>query len=206
MNGRRTSRGSLLPRTLVRGLCVGLVCWCAGCSPTVTPPRSPPQPAVVYVCDYGYHSSLLLPVSRGVWVEYLYGDYNWAALDRTGPVGFVEAFALSQGATLGRRYVYEPGVERPVPMTSPNTQTAVAVDRAACARLVAALDRRWQAHAGLTVYDGQAGGYYVYVRDDEPYGLSHNCNRVTADWLGQLGCAVRGPAMLSHFTVERSPR
>ncbi len=96
------------PRTYVRGFFVCLAL--DGCSGTVTPPPAPRHPAVVYLCDYGYHSSLLLPVGDdGTFVEYLFGDWNWAALDHTGVGPAVTAGLFSPAATLGRRYVYEPG-------------------------------------------------------------------------------------------------
>ena len=49
---------------------------------------------------------------------------------------------------------------------------------------------------------GRPGDFYVYVKDDEPYGLLHNCNRETADWLNLLGCRTCGIALTSHFKVE----
>ncbi len=88
-------------------------------------------------------------------------------------------------------------------MTTPVRQVPLVVDGDAVRRLQRTLDRRWQGHAGTAVYTGPPGMFYVYVKDDQPYGLSHNCNRVTADWLDALGCRTSGLPMLSHFTVER---
>jgi hypothetical protein len=34
------------------------------------------------------------------------------------------------------------------------------------------------------------------------YGLCHNCNHATANWLRELGCTIRGPAMFSKFRVK----
>ena len=35
-----------------------------------------------------------------------------------------------------------------------------------------------------------------------PYGIANTCNHVTARWLEQLGCRVRGPTFWSDFRVE----
>ncbi len=174
-----------------------------GCSATVTPPVAPLHPVTVYLCDYGYHSSLLLPVGTdGTFVEYLYGDWAWAATNHTGVGPAIRAGLFSSGATLARRYVYEPVPNRvPQPMTPPVTQVPLVVDRKRCQRLEAFLDARWRAHADTAVYAGQFGGYYLYVRDGEPYGWIHNCNTETANWLEQLGCGVSGWPLLSHFTT-----
>ena len=189
----------------------GFSLWClsllGGCSGTVVPPVAPRDPTTVYLCDYGYHSSLLLPVGRdGTFVEYLFGDWNWAVLNHTGVMAALEAGLFSPAATLGRRYVYRPAPRRvPRPVTAPVTQVALSVDGAACQRLQAELDVRWRAHAGTAVYTGRVGDFYLFVRDDEPYGLLHNCNRVTADWLQQLGCRTGGLPLMSHFTVDPPP-
>ena len=187
----------------IRGLFVGCVLILGGCSGTVTPPANPPRPTAVYLCDYGYHSSLLLPVGTvGTYVEYLFGDWDWAALNDTGVWPAVRAAVFSPQATLGRRYVYEPGVSWPRPMTTPDTQARLWVDGDRCRALQLALDARWRAAAGTATDDGADGGYYVYVKDAERYTLAHNCNRVTADWLDALGCDTGGRPVLSHFQVR----
>ena len=174
----------------------------AGCSATITPPVSPPRPTAVYLCDYGYHSSLLLPVGHGAFVEYLYGDWDWAALNQTGVWPAVRAALFSSRAALGRRYVYV-GDEPVRPMTVPATFTRLVVDGAKADRLQRSLDARWSAHADTAVYTGAAGAYYVYVQDEQSYGLLHNCNRVTADWLEATGCRADGLAVTSHFDLGR---
>ena len=190
------------PRVYTRGFFRCTIAMLAGCSGTVTPPTAPARPTVVYLCDYGYHSSLLLPVGDGRYVEYLFGDYEWAALNRTGVFEAIGAAFFSDGATLGRRYV-RPAAGGPVrPLTVPVTQWPVTVDGDKCLALEGSLDARWQSHAGSAASPGQVGAFYDYVRDDEPYSLGHNCNRETADWLDALGCRTSGLRLLSHFTVE----
>ena len=144
----------------------------------------------------------MLPVSDGVWVEYLFGDWQWAALDRTGAASAVRSAVWSTQATLGRRYLYDPRpLAVPQPLSPVEVQTGITVDRDRCRRLQLELDRRWRTHARTAVDPGPVGNRYLFVPDDEPYGLLHNCNRETADWLDRLGCRTGGLPILSHFAV-----
>ena len=184
----------------------GIATLLTGCSASVTPPVASAHPATVYLCDYGYHSSLLLPVGDdGTYVEYLYGDWNWAAMNHTGVGPALRAGLFSTRATLARRYVYQPrSPTAPHPMTPPHTQSPIVVDGDGCRRLQLALDARWRLHADTAVYTGDAGGDYLFVKDDEPYGWIHNCNRETADWLSALGCRTSGWPLLSHFIPSKA--
>jgi hypothetical protein len=197
------------PWTCVRGFFVceatiigGLIVL-VGCSGTVTPPVAPHHPTTAYVCDYGYHSSLLLPVDADcTFVEYLYGDWDWAALDHGGITGVIRAALFSNGATLGRRYTRATTRNAvPHPLTPPNTQTPIVVDADLCHKLGQTLDARFLAHSDTAVYIGRSGNYYVYVHDDESYGWIHNCNRQTSVWLDRLDCHTSGWPLMSHFTT-----
>jgi hypothetical protein len=184
------------------------VLWCclatAGCSATVIPPAAPPRPTTVYLCDYGYHSDLLLPVGNGVYVEYLYGDWAWAAMNDTGAASAVRAGLFSTRSTLGRRCAYDPAPDAvPRPVTPALRQLPIVVDGELARRLVASLDARWRSHADTAVNNGAAGAFYLYVDDDQPYGMIHNCNRLTAEWLEQLGCRTSGVPLMSHFDVRQ---
>lgn len=168
------------------------------------PPAATVRPATVYLCDYGIHSSLLLPVDpeQRRYVEYLYGDWNWVALGNHGPLDAVGAMLWSGQATLGRRYLETSAADPvPHPPSPPKSQTRVVVDAAKCAAVVAEADARWLRHADTAVGDGS----YTYVHDDVPYGLRHDCNRETADWLTRAGCQVDGSPILPYFDVRQDP-
>ena len=177
----------------------------AGCETHVAPPALPlaVQPTTVYLCDYGIHSSLLLPVGddRHRYVEYVYGDWNWAALEHHGFLDAVGAILWSGQSTLGRRYLEtSPGDPVPHPPDEPKSQTPVVVDAAQCAALVQEADARWLKHADTAVRVGS----YTYVRDEVPYGLTHDCNWNTADWLARTGCQVDAKPILPYFSLVPS--
>jgi hypothetical protein len=63
-----------------------------------------------------------------------------------------------------------------------------------------ALDWRFESSGETVVYNELAELHLV--KDDERYGIFNTCNHVTARWLEELGCRVRGSAMWSDFRVE----
>ena len=183
-------------------ICCAIPAVLAGCGATVVPPASPAEPTTVYLCDYGVHSSLLLPTGGGRYVEYLYGDWNWAALDHTRWYDAIGAVFFSRQAALGRRFIFAPaGRIGPVPNPPPESEMSLVVDGIGCAAVVKQLDARWESHRLTATVPTPAGGYFSYVRDDQPYGWLHDCNHQTADCLRAIGCEVHGPAMLSGFRI-----
>ncbi len=176
-----------------------LLFWLNGCSTTITPPYHPTEPTEVYLCDYGVHSSLLLPVTQKMYVEFLYGDWNWAALGHTGPIDGIEALFFSQQATLARRFVIRsPGEKVPRPIDGPITETGVIVQGRSCRKVLAEMLLRWQRHR-LT--DMTTGEELSYVKDDVHYSWLHDCNAQTADCLRTMGCKVDGMAIWSNFKI-----
>ena len=55
------------------------------CQQTIEPPKRVSDPVNVFVVDYGRHASLALPKEGTGLVEWSWGDWNWFALERTGP-------------------------------------------------------------------------------------------------------------------------
>ena len=74
------------------------------------------------------------------------------------------------------------------------------VERSSAAGLSAALDQRFEKNAAKQIHSDFSG--LDHVPDSEYYGFFHNCNHVTARWLTQLGCHIRGWPVLSHFKVK----
>jgi len=183
------------------GMALAMLC-CAlmiGCSTAVTPPLNPRNPQVIYLCDCGIHSSLLLPVGNGTYVEFLYGDWNWAALGHHGPQDALGALLFSQQSTLGRRFLKPPGGDAmPQPVDRPFAETRVIVNGDGCWEVVRKLMARWEQHrATATLIETDLS----YVKDDEPYSWTHDCNALTADCLRAMGCKVDGSPILSNFRV-----
>lgn len=186
----------------VAPLLLPLLAISAGCAQTIHPPRNPVDPVRVYVADYGYHSSLLLPCdTEGEYVEYAFGDWSYMALGRNGVCDVLSAVFVSPQAALGRRTlpVVEDAVAGDVP-ARPGRITRFYAERAATWRLSRKLDVRFRRGIDRAVYteDGTA-----YVKDLDHYWLGHNCNHVTRRWLKALGCDVRGWIVTSRFRVAR---
>ncbi len=181
-----------------------LVMTCAGCSATITPPAKPVNPAVVFVTDYGRHSSVLLPAPEGHYVEYAFGDWGWFALRNKGPLDAVGALFFSGNSALGRRQIvlYD---ENPTQVAGTIGAVRVLKIDAPGAKvdaLRAQLDGLYQKHIDTVTY--QPFSRLWFVKYHGGYNLFHNCNHVTADWLREIDCTIRGNAMLSKFKLERA--
>src|SRR5271155_4160027 len=120
---------------------------CAGCATHVYPPASPKNPTTIYICDYGIHSSLLLPTGDGQFVEYVYGDWDYAALNKTDPLHTLGALAISCQPALGRRFLRPPpGQHVPEPPNRPITIDPLMLDGDLVKLQVQHLDQRYHQH------------------------------------------------------------
>jgi hypothetical protein len=178
-----------------------LVVVASGCATRVIPPApaAVAERAVVYVTDYGRHSSVVLPVGER-WVEYAYGDWDYLALNKyrwyVGPTRLL----FSEGSCLGRRYIDKVDNEEALlAVVASERLLRIETDRRAVEDLICALDERFNRHIETLVYNKHQVMYFV--RDDSHYWLMNNCNGVTAGWLKELGCRVEGMALLSNFEV-----
>ena len=175
-----------------------------GCYTSVLPPPNPQRPTTIYLCDYGIHSSLLLPISRGRYVEFLYGDWNWAALGHTSALDAIGALCFSQQSTLGRRFIEQsPDEKMPRPVDGPLRETCVVVNGDGCSDVVRNLMTRWEIHR-ITATAMRLD--LSYVKDDDPYSWTHDCNTLTADCLREMGCRVDGFPIWSNFKVADPAR
>jgi hypothetical protein len=176
-----------------------------GCATTILPPHAPADPVSVYVTDYGRHSSVLLPDPRGHLTEFAYGDWEWFALRHTDSGSAVRAILFSKNSTIGRRQLGvddRDDVDHIIRATKAAHVAKIEVARDRAEALLTRLDTFYDRHLDTVTYSPFSQLWFVRYRGH--YGLFHNCNHVTADWLRELGCDVRGIAMLSKFTV-RSP-
>lgn len=174
-----------------------------GCATRVYPPASPPHPTSIYLCDYGIHSSMLLPTGHGRFVEYVYGDWAYAALNETDPLHTLGALFLSFQPALGRRFLTPlPGQAFPIPPNHPNTITPIVVDGEKVAAVVDRLNTRFQRHINTAVFNDFPNYAFTFVKDDQPYSIIHSCNHLTMEGLIAMGCTIGGFPILSNFLVE----
>lgn len=176
-----------------------------GCGAAVYPQTNPIHPTAVYVADYGIHSSLLLPNGDGRYVEYAFGDWNFAALNHCWPNDALGALLISFQSTLGRRFItLAPAEAEPHPMhPSPHRIQVVYASQDQVMRVVRDLDARYRHDKSVVMHNPDND--MDYVKDSEHYWVANNCNHLTARCLREMGCDVRGFVMLSQFSVEPVP-
>jgi hypothetical protein len=175
----------------------------AGCATTVAPPARVQDPVTVYLADYGRHSSLVLPRSEEVLVEFEFGEWKWFALNQTGFWAAWRALCWPSEGTLGKREL-TPSAAADLRSRAPDIKVyALAVDRERAGALLEQLEQRWTRNAATAVFNPLYELHFV--RDDRHYHLIHNCNPAVAGWLRELGCTVRGPALLSNWRVRPVP-
>jgi len=173
-----------------------------GCATTVVPPPHPFEPVPVFLTDYGRHSSLLLPDPAGGFTEYAFGDWNWFALKRTGAGDALEALFFSPASTLGRRQLATPDDAADITAaTKAERVTRIEVPRKRADGLRQDLETIYLRRIDTVTYQPYSDLWFV--KTNGRYSLFHNCNHVTAEWLRELGCTVRGSAMFSNFKVKR---
>lgn len=173
-----------------------------GCATTVYPQANPVRPTAVYVADYGIHSSLLLPNGDGRYVEYAFGDWNFAAMNHCWPNDALGALLISFQSALGRRYItLGPDETVPHPVhPPPHSIQVVYAPYEQVMRVVRELDARYRRSNSVVMHN--TDNDMDYVKDSEHYWVANNCNHLTARCLAEMGCDVRGFVMFSQFAVE----
>ena len=174
----------------------------AGCVTTVRPPATPVEPVEVYLLDHGRTPSLVLPAAGGGMTRYAYGDWSWYALGRKSSGSAVSALFRPTPAALGRQELGGPqevGTVRAAVFVEIEAVHPFAVEREQAAALAARLEELFRLRADTSTPNPENG--LDFVRHPEPYTLLHSSNRVTAAWLRELGCEVRGRALLSRWRV-----
>jgi hypothetical protein len=183
-----------------------LVLCFTGCSAVIRPPTVAPADAVpVLIADYGYHSTLILPrPNGGGMIEYAYGDWNYFGQNRKSIGTAIHALMASDQATLGRRVLdrdpNQPGLKEAIGANSILTFQAA---RDKVEDLERALEQRFSARLDSIVYSPVHKLYFV--KDEEPYGVAHNCNHFTAQFIERLGCRVDGMVLTSKFRLSSDP-
>lgn len=173
------------------------------CQHVIEPPASVSDPVEVFVIDYGRHASLALPKEESGLVEWSWGDWNWFALERTGPVEGLQALFASRRSTLSRRelapaeHADELGAR-----VGAEEVLALDVERKRARGLQGRLEARWLRRREQAVSHPSGR---VFVPDDARYSLSNNSVHELARWLESLGAKVSGSGVTANFRL-REPR
>jgi hypothetical protein len=179
----------------------------SGCASTyaVRPPPAPlAEPVPVAVLDHGRHSSLVVGLSDGRMVRYAYGDWRWYALGDTGLGPGLAALFTDTPAGLGRRVLpgpLTPEVLRRQVRAGFADALVLKVDGVAARRLVAWLDAI--AEAGRDRMVTNAAVDLDFFPHPVPYSMTHNSNRVVAQWLREMGAEVEGDGLLADWRLRR---
>lgn len=174
-----------------------------GCATTIRPPPRPLNPATVYLTDELVHSSILMPVGEGRYVEYAFGDWSYAALDRHGPFHTIRALFFSPQGALGRRYLKLNTHARPMAAQLKGVRLRpILVDRSDMNSLIAALDARFS--AGRSKAENP-DNHFVFATVDDSYALWNNCNTLTKQSLRQMKCLVQSRSPFAMYDVQAPP-
>jgi hypothetical protein len=169
-----------------------------GCAMRIAPPANPRDPVTVYIADYGYHASLLLPDEPGVFQEWAYGWWEWFALNRNRWHDALTLLLFPGRGALGQRTL--PTADDGTPLLPPvERRLALRVEREKAAALLARLRAEYAAEVATEVYNDQLDLHLVHSRD--PYWMGYNCNGAIAAWLERLGCRVGLARQVAVFEI-----
>lgn len=190
-------------KAALSGLIIVTAVLLSGCTTLVVPPAGVAHPTDVALLDHGRHSSLVIGREDGTAVRYAYGQWQWYALRKTGPVEASAALFTASPSALGRQElgmpVSAPGLGRAIDVRLEDRHL-VTVETEAARRLLARLDAIFFANFEERVVNPSYN--LVFVPHPEPYTLSHNSNSVVADWLRGLGCEVEGAELWARWRIE----
>lgn len=172
----------------------------AGCATRIVPPAGVADPVTVYIADYGRHGTLLLPRGSGL-AEYGFGHWRWFALGEDWLAKGPQVLLVPGRATLARREIPPEFAEglRAEDLGALTLQS-LSVESGRADWLLSRLDTRFDCRRGSLVHNQEYG--LDFVPDPEPYWVLNSCNTKLGEWLGELGCTVRGSAMTADFRVR----
>ena len=172
-----------------------------GLTTTIIPPANPTEPATVFLADYGRTPALILAIADNQMVAYAYGDWAYYALRKQGPIESVAALLWPTQGTLGRKAIHgAPSIETVRAGIGSELENLYRfdVERRALTTLHAKLDRL---HFGNSNTATHSYGM-TFVHHPQSYTYWTNSNHMTADWLRELRCEIRGPAFSSRWHVR----
>ncbi|MGI8704859.1 MAG: hypothetical protein ACR2JJ_03530 [Sphingomicrobium sp.] len=170
-----------------------------GCQHVIEPPAAVSDPVRVFVIDYGRHASLALPNEDSGLVEWSWGDLNWYALERTGPLQGLQALFASPRSTLSRRELAPAqGPDELAERVEAEEILPLDVERERARALLRRLEERWLRRRDEAVAHPSGR---VFVPDDARYSLANNSVHELARWLEALGADVSGTGVTANFRL-----
>ncbi len=174
-----------------------------GCATTIVPPTDVQTPTKVYLVDHGRTSSLVIPNQSGGATRYAYGDWDFYAMRKTGPLHAIAALCWPTQGALGRKQLQvgtdAQAVAKQMPYPPENVYEIV-LERDKVLALGRELDAVFVTAAGT--YRDQPAVGLEFVHYPEAYTALHNSNHMTARWLREMDARTRGWPVLSVWKVE----
>lgn len=194
-----------LPLALLAILCFG-----SGCRTIVHAPDRVQDAVTVYLVDDIIHSGMILPCDdNGLHVEYVFGDWDYAAEQRHDPFHAARAVFLSPQSGLGRRYfqfppgsALQPGDPHLPQEFVGSTIYPIQVERLAERNLVAELNHRYDLGKYKKFNETTK---YEWSAVPDAYALWSNCNTLAHDNLRKLNCQVSLPKCFGAYYQVVSP-
>jgi len=187
--------------TLLMALALGLT----GCYARITPAVQDKldDPVLVYLLDFGRHSSLLLPrEEEGRYARYSYGDWSWYLEGRRNWYRVPVVLLWPTRGGLGRGTYYQVTSTQELRRLAPDVYTFPAQKQKVQA-LQERLDSYFTQDSVSAAYSREFD--LIFVPYPKGYWIFHQSNLKTAEWLRELGLDVRGYPLWSTWVVVEPP-
>jgi hypothetical protein len=198
------------PRNPTRFLLILLsvaMLWCGGCFSVAISPAGLDEPVAVYFVKYNIHSTVLMPAD-GKYLDYSFGDWDFAARNHKFPNDALGALVMSFNSTLERRILpIDPRTGGPVIPDNPALVIRLFASRELVRQRLAELQARFDRDMALHANDGgitHVSENLIFVKDPEHYSFFNNCNHLTAATLRALSFDVEGPVFSNNFHIEET--
>lgn len=169
-----------------------------GCSLTVRVPPPAENSLTCYLVDHGYHGSLVLPGARGEFHEYVYGEYQWFALENDSWYRVFPALFWPTESTMGTRLIKALSTRELIRQLNAVEVYPFKAQRDRVENLHARLQREMETGDQERMI---MSGDMVFVPHTSKYYLGHTCNTLLTVWLEELGCEVSGLTPWASFDV-----
>jgi hypothetical protein len=130
------------------------------------------------------------------------GDWNWFALERTGPVEGFQALFASPRSTLSRREL-APTQDAAELSARVGAQMVLSltVERERARALQRHLETRWLRRRDKAVVHPSGR---IFVPEDRRYSLFNNSVHELIQWLDALGAGVTGSGLTANFKLRQA--
>ncbi len=186
--------------------CLAMLIAGTACVNRVIPPARPTDPTSVFLLDHGRHPSLVIPRKENEWVRYTYGNWAWYAEGRTHVFKALAALCWPNKAALGQqRLAPADDLFHPAGPIGEGIVRVYSIHVSAerARRLDDRLEELFMAGREEKLYNPEWG--VEFVPHPRAYWIFYQSNTVVAEWLEEMGCEVRGPALFSKWKIPERP-